>query len=83
MGRKNINKISKYKTEEEEEEEDETEYIDDETDSLEKIYDYQFNAMWETRKAMIEYCDNTGIPLCDYLTIDMFEVFLNHLSDSQ
>ena len=84
MGRKNRNRISTCKTEQDEEQDEYKEDVD-ETSRLEKINEceHQFNSIWETRKAMIEYCDNTGIPLCDYLTIDIFEDFLNYLADSQ
>ena len=84
MGRKNRNRVSKYKSEtkEVEVEVDDTEE-EDESIRLQKFHEHQFNIMWETRRAMIQYCDDMCIPLCDYLTIDMFEDFMDHLASSQ
>lgn len=84
MGRKNRDRVSKYKSEtkEVEVEVDDTEE-EDESICLQKFHEHQFNIMWETRRAMIQYCDDMCIPLCDYLTIDMFEDFMDHLASSQ
>ena len=86
MGRKNRDRVSKYKSETKEVEVDDTEVDDTEEDEsirLQKFHEHQFNIMWETRRAMIQYCDDMCIPLCDYLTIDMFEDFMDHLASSQ
>jgi hypothetical protein len=84
MGRKNRDRVSKYKSEtkEVEVEVDDTEE-EDESIRLQKFHEHQFNIMWETRRAMIQYCDDMCIPLCDYLTIDMFEDFMDYLASSQ
>lgn len=84
MGRKNRDRVSKYKSEtkEVEVEVDDTEE-EDESIRLQKFHEHQFNIMWETRRAMIQYCDDMCIPLCDYLTIDIFEDFMDHLASSQ
>lgn len=81
MGLKNHNRVSKYKNYTKEVEEVEEE--DDEETRLQKFHEHQFNVMLETRRVMIQYCDDMCIPLCDYLTIDMFEDFMDHLASSQ
>ena len=84
MGRKNSNRVSKYQSDTKEEEVDDTEEEEeDESIRLQKFHEHQFNIMWETHRAMIQYCDDMCIPLCDYLTIDMFEDFMDHLASSQ
>ena len=82
MGRKNRDRVSKYKSETKEVEVDDTEE-EDESIRLQKFHEHQFNVMWETRRAMIQYCDDMCIPLCDYLTIDMFEDFMDYIASSQ
>ena len=82
MGRKNRDRVSKYKSETKEVEVDDTEE-ENESIRLQKFHEHQFNVMWETHRAMIQYCDDMCIPLCDYLTIDMFEDFMDYLASSQ
>jgi hypothetical protein len=79
MGRKNRNKESKYKDDTLEVDEDDDNDVDKELALIEKIDTYQLNIIWETRKAMIQYCDDMSIPLCDYLTFKMFDDFMIHL----
>jgi hypothetical protein len=38
-----------------------------------------FNNLWETRNKMINYCDKNSLPLCDYMTFDIFQNFVKHL----
>jgi hypothetical protein len=78
MGRKNRNRVSKYKSDIKvvEEEDDE----ENESTRLQKYHEYRIKVIWETYRAMIQYCDDMYIPLCDYLTVDMFEDFVDHLT---
>jgi hypothetical protein len=41
--------------------------------------DNRFNDLWETRIKMIDYCDKNALPLCDYMTFDIFQNFVKHL----
>lgn len=59
-------------TEDDEENENENQYLSDKMDQY-------VDCLWEIRRKMIEYCDDNGLPLCDYLTydaIDQFAMFL-------
>jgi hypothetical protein len=82
MGRNKDNKISKEinkvedEVEEENYDEEENEYV------LQREYEqYETDIIWETRRKMTEYCNNLCIPLCDYLTIDVFEKFIEQISE--
>jgi len=85
MGRKNRNKIvddndkEKKKKEYEDDIQNEEEN-DKENDFNEKDQEETINIIWETRNKMIEYCDTSNIPLCDHLTFDILEKFINHMS---
>jgi hypothetical protein len=83
MGRKNRDKESKDTRESKEVEDDDDVLEEDESTRLQKIDENQLNIMWETRKAMIQYCDDMCIPLCDYLTVNMFDDFMFHLESLQ
>jgi hypothetical protein len=73
MESKNCNKNKDEEEEEEEEEENVNEYI-------QKIQEHKFNVIWETRLSMIRYCDDVAIPLCDYLTMEILEKFIDNLT---
>ena len=80
MGRKNHTRVSKYKSDTKEVEDDDNNDDEEETIRLQKFVEHQFNIIWETRRAMIRYCDDMCIPLCDYLTVDVFDDFIGHIS---
>ena len=68
--------------EEKEEEDYEDIYIEEEKDTLsrQQVYEQnQLDIICDIRIAMIKYCDKLCIPLCDYLTIDIFEKFIENL----
>jgi hypothetical protein len=63
-------------------------------DEIEEIFQYEeetvlqteydqmiYDIIWKTRKAMINYCDEECIPLCDYMTMNIFEKFIEHLTE--
>jgi hypothetical protein len=79
MGRKNRNRISKHKNEEVVEVNDDQEE-ENESDRHRRLYERHLDIIWETRVAMINHCDEACIPLCDYLTIDVLEQFIDYLS---
>jgi hypothetical protein len=85
MGRKTCNKIIKDKNHENEkkkkEEDEEYLYLTEQNNKIrkeEKEYD-NFNILWNTHKEMLSYCDDMSIPLCDYMSIDIFEEFIKYL----
>jgi hypothetical protein len=82
MGRKNRDKVSKYKTEttKEVEENDIENEEEKELDRINKINENNINSIWETRKKMVKYCDYMCLPLCDYLTNNILEDFIYHIS---
>jgi hypothetical protein len=80
MGRKNRNRVSKYKSDTKEVEVDDNKDSEDEIISPNKFVEHQFNIIWETRIAMIRYCEDMCIPLCDYLTVDAFDDFMDNIS---
>jgi len=88
MGRKERNKINdkdkdnekeKNKAEEQQEEND---YIEEQelVFQLEQNQ-YDGDITEDTRINMIDYCDKACIPLCDYLTMDVFEKFVEYLKN--
>ena len=79
MVRKELDEIKK---EEEDYEDYEDIYIEEEKDTLlrQQVYEQnQLDIICDIRIAMIKYCDKLSIPLCDYLTIDIFEKFIENL----
>ena len=87
MGRKRDNKIKKeidpIKEKEKQEEYEEKMFAQeqDRIASIQKSTDNHFNVMWDTRRAMLDYCDKTAIPLCDYMTMDVFQDFVEYLEE--
>jgi len=84
MGRKERNKINDSDTEKEKkiEEQEENEYMEEEqvVFQFEKNQNY-IDIIHDTRINILDYCDNECIPLCDYLTIDVFEKFIEYLNN--
>ena len=77
MGRKNrVNKKPKQCTSSDSE--DNITNIDTKDNTSDKDLDIT----WDTRIKMIEYCDQMTIPLCDYLSQDIMEKFVNFLNES-
>ena len=79
MGRKNRNRIKK-----ERQVKDESSDNDDDNDYQEKEnteFIRQHDIIWQTRIKMIEYCDETAIPLCEYLDQDTMMGFIEFLQE--
>ena len=51
-------------------------------DTKDNTSDKDLDITWDTRIKMIEYCDQMTIPLCDYLSQDIMEKFVNFLNKS-
>ena len=87
MGRKNRNKIMKEKdpTKDQQKLEDEEErlFLDEEKRQsiLQNMEDNRFNVIWNTRRAMLEYCNKSAIPICDYMVINIFQDFIEYLEE--
>ena len=85
MGRKARNKISKRDNEENtkekelEQQQDEI-YKEEQEDIIaeNKQKDY-YDILWGTRMKMIQYCDNQSLPICDYLTQNNIQDFIDFL----
>ena len=81
MGRKERNKIKKEKKDEDNIEEHN--YFEDEEkekEIIQEVYEKnQFDIIWKTRMSMIKYCEKLSIPMCEYLTNDIFERFIEKL----
>jgi hypothetical protein len=88
MGRKNHNNISKTVLDPEKEKQIQE---DKENDLFikneEKIYklqqqeDKNLTTILDTRRAMLDYCDDVCVPLCDHLTIGVFQAFVEYLNE--
>ena len=79
MGRKSRNKIKKYQNIDPESEDED---IDQDPALIrQKMNEYYNDCLWKIRREMIEYCDNNGLPLCDYLTHDSIECFVDFLKN--
>lgn len=89
MGRKNQNKIKREidpEKEQQKQDEREDKILHDEEkrkNMIQQSIDNRFNNIWETRNAMIEYCDENALPLCDYMTFDIFKDFVEYLENNQ
>lgn len=88
MGRKNRNKLSKEKEKEKDNDiqEDEELCILQQQENVEENKTRQImikeDLICDIRDKMLKYCDNTGIPLCDYLTLDIFDQFIEYLTEN-
>ena len=85
MGRKNRNKIKKesdpIKEQQKQDEYNELLFATEQDQECvsRQAKENHFKMIWDTRRAMLEYCDETAIPLCDYMTIDIFQDFVKFL----
>ena len=88
MGRKSCNKIIKeldpVKEQEKLDDEAELLFIKEEKKEMDrqKILDNELDIVWNTRCEMLEYCNDSCIPLCDHLTMDMFQKFVKFVQHS-
>lgn len=80
MGRKNRNRIKK-ELQVEDECSDEYDEDDKKVQNEYSEFSRQHDIIWETRMKMIEYCDKTAIPLCDYLDQDTMIEFIEFLQE--
>ena len=87
MGRKNRNRINK-----ESDPNREKLKLEDEEDRILSSEEYKKNmsfqaeekrlsVIWDTRRAMLDYCNQHTIPLCDYMTIEIFQDFIEYLEE--
>lgn len=87
MGRKNRNKVSKdddHTKEVQISEEKNIEYqekIEEKIDIIEKQTYDRMSSIYDARNRMIEYCDEMAIPLCDYMTFNIFNSFVEYLEE--
>ena len=80
MGRKNhITKESKYGKNAADESDDE--YIDDKIENTNKNL-RQMEGIFYMQQAMINYVNETALPLCDYLDFNAVEDFVDFLIQS-
>lgn len=85
MGRKNRNKIkkendpSKNKQKQDEYAELLFAAAEDKKMKLKQEENDRLYVIWDTRREMLDYCDKMAIPLCDYMTIDIFKDFVEYL----
>ena len=80
MGRKNKSMIKKEKYNVKDDD-DEDDIEDDDQDFL-KEQEHFFNVLQKVRLDMIEYCNENCLPLCDYLTQDVIEYFVEFLTEN-
>jgi len=78
MGRKNRNRIKK---EHDESSDDGEDLYENENENENAEFIRQHNIIWDTRIKMIEYCNETAIPLCDYLDQDTMMGFIEFLQE--
>jgi hypothetical protein len=87
MGRKNRNNIKrnidteKELLKKEDKEIMELAHKEDIHEIQQKHIDKQFDIIWNIRREMLDYCDNNSIPLCDYLTPNIVEQFVEYISE--
>ena len=79
MGRKTRNKIKKYRNTAEPE--SDSDVPDDPEQLSQEMLNRYHDCLCETRRKMIEYCDKNSLPLCDYLTYDTMEYFINFMKE--
>jgi len=85
MGRKNqiVKRIKDPEKEAHEKEEEEMLLQQKNEDKKESIIKHNINKddlIWDIKSSLLEYCDEYAIPLCDYLTFDMLQGFVEYLS---
>ena len=78
MGRKTRNRINKFKYDDTKKD-DAEDYIENNDGTKEK--DNECHSLLDVRTEMLKYCDYMSIPLCDYLTHDILEQFIEHLTE--
>lgn len=88
MGRKDHNKIKreidpdKELQKQEEEEMIKLAHEEDIVEIKKSHADKRFDIIWNIRQEMLDYCDNNTIPLCDYLTPNIFEQFVEYIAEN-
>jgi hypothetical protein len=79
MGRKKtVQKTSKYDTNIENDDFEDEEI--DETVEDEKWENLKLETAFKIQRAILEYCDNIALPMCEYLNIQTITDYLNELS---
>lgn len=68
-----------------------TEYSDNDDDNYEDMEEYIMeqneenvnklvDCIYDTQQEMLQYCDDLALPLCDYLTYDSINLFIDILN---
>lgn len=85
MGRKNRN-ISNERDIDKDKDIEEDEELSIQQENIEERTTQQIivkeDLIWDIRHKMMKYCDNTAIPLCDYLTPEIFNQFIEYLIEN-
>lgn len=81
MGRKNRNKISKEKDNTDVLQEVEELSILQQQENIKQQKIFKDDLIWNMRHEMLQYCDKTSIPLCDYLTTEILNQFIEYLAE--
>ena len=59
--------------------------IEDQYENIEEIIQEQKilndDLVWDIRNNMLKYCDDNSLPLCDYLTLEIFNQFIEYLTE--
>ena len=86
MGRKHhkyqLNEHDKHDNNDDKKEKQLQQYEND-TEKLNEIRESKEQIIWDTRIKMLSYCDDNGIPLCDYLNVSVFESFIKYLDENR
>lgn len=87
MGRKDRNKIKREVDPEKELQNQQDEELlkiaheEDMSEIEQRTINNRFEIIWNMRRDMLEYCDTNALPLCDYLTSDIFEQFVEYMTE--
>jgi hypothetical protein len=81
MGRKNRNKITKEKDDTNVLQEVEELSILQQQENIKQQKIFKDDLIWDMRHEMLQYCDKTATPLCDYLTPEIFNQFIEYLAE--
>lgn len=88
MGRKTRNKLFNKMTTDDQDDQDDQDDIDDDTQKIieyDQTYEKEYEksvAIENIRKNLLDYCNETGLPLCEFLTTRIMENYINHLENS-
>lgn len=81
MGRKNRNRIKKERQVKDESSDNDDDNENDYQEKENTEFIRQHDIIWQTRIKMIDYCNETAIPLCEYLDQDTMMGFIEFLQE--